>query len=1367
VDGGQCEAKYDVVSGYDGPTLITIEVTDLANNDSRTTINDSLTVDTIKPVFSNIQSEISSNPEFMKFAKEGSEVKISFDVSEGLKFNPDVRVNEKTATFSRRFPNPTGESYEYIYTVSNHDREGNAIISISGFDFAMNEGTAETSSSAEAFVIDLTNPTVGISENPDLIANPSHFATNASSQEADLQTSVRYEISEDGYVTTRVYKVDNYKTTYTREDFTESKLIKVLERNVFKYAGVYYKDWNGSIEFNQAQFDVNNNGFADPGKYAFLVEVRDRAGNVTQRLWGGTVWIQDNVLKVQEPEQLNPDGTQMTNPHPKYFSPKNHPGDEAYGFATYRFKVLLGVTPKSYAEPERIEVLGIEDDIAWLEGTPKKGGYYTARVYDEWGNLVRIIETKEFATATNYYVKWDGKDDAGQYVPDGKYYIKVDVRDYLGGQAFDNYMTREVYVDNTSPEVIDNQAGDDTWKNNSRAGDTYDVDFRDSGTYPSKLAWAKYRIKKPDGSYSGWYSIPQVEGKTLFDTNWSIDFAQCGEGTNYIYVRAQDIAGNLTEPASYVFYVKKDTTRPIGNNPAIVINAGGNGYTNSRSVSLSLSATDPNGSRGSGVSHMKIWNDGQSEPPDFSAVSYSTFTSWTLRDLDGPRTVYVRFRDLAGNWSSDIYSASIILDRVAPSIENISDSPDPFSPNASPGVKDSITFSYSINEDATVKIYIDDSEQFSEFKSAGSHSWPWPPGSSVSEGSHSYYIWAEDRAGNSQTSSPYYFTVDNTPPAAPSGLSATSGNGVANLSWNSVSDADGYNIYRSNAYNGTYVKVKDMVSGTSYQDTGLTNGTRYWYKVTAADYAGNESGFSKYVLATPGILNNTKIAFVSTRDGNVEIYKMNTDGNNQVRLTNNSAWDGCPVWSPNGEKIAFVSSRDGNYEIYLMDADGSNLKRLTNNTADDFSPSFSPDGNKIVFCTNRDGNYEIYVMDTNGNHPIRLTNNVAADINPKYSPDGNNIIFSSNRDLNWGYELYLMKADGSSLSKLTNSTGSSSDNYASFSPDGTKVIFSSDREKSTWNYDIYIVNSDGTNLTRLTNSPTSNYYASFSPDGTKIVFASKRDGSEEVYLMDLSSNNQVRITTLGLNSAPSWSPFAPGMGGSSVSEQVATQSTTLEAPTLISPKTGDPPVKTRRPTFEWKAPKGMYEKYLPVWAKDKADLSNPAKRGEGRTMREAIDSTSKPNDPYSYFAYTIPYVDPALEANVLYYWTVLASTGETTVSPEAETFRCEPDFEISGVTNYPNPFNPNKEETNIRYKLSRDADEVKIRIYDITGALVVELDGDTQGEGTSMMTKYNDRKWNGRNGRGDVVMNGIYPFEVVARSGDKVVSGRGKIAVLK
>ena len=85
-----------------------------------------------------------------------------------------------------------------------------------------------------------------------------------------------------------------------------------------------------------------------------------------------------------------------------------------------------------------------------------------------------------------------------------------------------------------------------------------------------------------------------------------------------------------------------------------------------------------------------------------------------------------------------------------------------------------------------------------------------------------------------------------------------------------------------------------------------------------------------------------KIAFVSTRDGNEEIYVMNADGSNQTNITNNPAGDLLPCFSPDGTKIAFTSWRDGDYEIYVMKADGSNQTRLTNNPAGEYSPSWGP-----------------------------------------------------------------------------------------------------------------------------------------------------------------------------------------------------------------------------------------------------------------------------------------------------------------------------------------------------------------------------------------------------------------------------------------
>jgi Tol biopolymer transport system component len=94
-----------------------------------------------------------------------------------------------------------------------------------------------------------------------------------------------------------------------------------------------------------------------------------------------------------------------------------------------------------------------------------------------------------------------------------------------------------------------------------------------------------------------------------------------------------------------------------------------------------------------------------------------------------------------------------------------------------------------------------------------------------------------------------------------------------------------------------------------------------------------------------------------------------------------------------GGQIAFQSYRDGNAEIYVMDTDGSNPRNLSNHSANDWSPAWSPDGQQIAFDSNRDGNIEIYVMDANGGNPRRLTNTSAFDGYPAWLPDGTQITF--------------------------------------------------------------------------------------------------------------------------------------------------------------------------------------------------------------------------------------------------------------------------------------------------------------------------------------------------------------------------------------
>ena len=127
----------------------------------------------------------------------------------------------------------------------------------------------------------------------------------------------------------------------------------------------------------------------------------------------------------------------------------------------------------------------------------------------------------------------------------------------------------------------------------------------------------------------------------------------------------------------------------------------------------------------------------------------------------------------------------------------------------------------------------------------------------------------------------------------------------------------------------------------------------------------------------------TRIAFVSERDGNHEIYVMDDDGGNPRNLTNNRHEDSSPSWSPDGKRIVFRSKRDGNHEIYVMDDNGENQRRLTKNRYA-WLPSWSPDGKRIAFASDRNGNFEIYVMDDDGENRRNLTKNRQNDFSPAW-----------------------------------------------------------------------------------------------------------------------------------------------------------------------------------------------------------------------------------------------------------------------------------------------------------------------------------------------------------------------------------------------
>ncbi len=179
--------------------------------------------------------------------------------------------------------------------------------------------------------------------------------------------------------------------------------------------------------------------------------------------------------------------------------------------------------------------------------------------------------------------------------------------------------------------------------------------------------------------------------------------------------------------------------------------------------------------------------------------------------------------------------------------------------------------------------------------------------------------------------------------------------------------------------------------------------------------------------------NGSKIVFHSTRDlpldpshSAFEIYTMNSDGTDQTRLTNNGVQDSLPAWSPDGGRIAFLSTRDGDIELYTMKPNGTDVRRLTNSPGEDAHASWSPDGRQITFHSRRDGNLDVYRMSSDGSGPTtRLTNTATAfEYFPAWSPDGTRIAFNGNLDDAANTDVYTIDADdGGDLRRVTTAPG--------------------------------------------------------------------------------------------------------------------------------------------------------------------------------------------------------------------------------------------------------------------------------------------------------------------------------------------------------
>ncbi|MBT3389869.1 MAG: tetratricopeptide repeat protein [Chloroflexi bacterium] len=271
----------------------------------------------------------------------------------------------------------------------------------------------------------------------------------------------------------------------------------------------------------------------------------------------------------------------------------------------------------------------------------------------------------------------------------------------------------------------------------------------------------------------------------------------------------------------------------------------------------------------------------------------------------------------------------------------------------------------------------------------------------------------------------------------------------------------------------------------------------------------------------PSVFVRAKIAFVSDRDGNMEIYSMNTDGSELTRLTDDPAYDVGPMYSPDGMRILFASDRNGNFDIYSMNTDGTDVVQLTDDPGNDSMPAWSADGNLIAFVSDRSGKLGIYIMNADGSEQTAtLVNESFTIYAPTWSPEVDAQSLAMVTDAQGAYDLYVIHGATNESGKLTQDLGDVL--TPDWSPNGRFIVFAANPFES---YDLFIIRPDGSDLGQVTNNDVAEYKPRWSPDSNYIIYSVGLNDASEIEILN-ESGDVMRLTQNDVfDGMPTWGPM--------------------------------------------------------------------------------------------------------------------------------------------------------------------------------------------------------------------------------------------------